>query len=1158
MNETTLDHGGAIPHWVRKTALVAFSLLLLGAIALVFTRLIAARVPEQRATLEKLITDRTGLAVRFENVHFAWDLSGTSAVFTRVELTDPKAGRVRVVAPELRVEFDTWDFLRHQQFSLGHVTLRSPDIEVIGDELAAEEPRAQRSAAARDTKRKPESPNEKERELVRRFTTWAELMPNGRIEVEGARVHLKRRGESAARHTFTLSQAVVSRGPSNFNAYGTMLLARDVGQSLFVSAKLEDLSTNSAPSGNLRLIARRVFLEKLGVPGIAGRGTIDATLHLDAGLVESATWQASARGLEFIGPEQGQENEAESRPESSRAGARFDHVTLTGKLERDARDVLLRFDDLQFTRGARLERAPNLTARFAIEPRTLRIARTTVQGERVPFMAAEFIAGLLAPQLAHGMPSLPGGWAPTAGELRDLTFDSGERLKYDRSGLRRAPRTEWTFSANLAGTQITRAADRASLAELDAKLRLDTRGMTLEFEPGQAAVMKADPAAEPRSIEVAGTLSYLNDSEAPSWKLDEFALSSGESTLLARGEWSAQSAKPLTLEFAHVDRELLRDAWMFFNGAAEPPQVLADVGSGKLAQAKLQLMPLREDGAQIDWRRSSGEIVLADVNLAGENTPGVTGLGGTLKFARGNSTLRVDAGSVEELEIKAARLDWPRGGVPRMHATLAGELTSPVLRRALQAQGLERLRGKVTLEAEVRGDRELRTPDAWRIAARLGDGEMMLAEGVPAIENLSGTLRYAEGQVRALALEGAWLGGPIEITSRRANARAAPSLALNGSADAARLLGLLGRGAATDRVSGQLAWSGVAQRSNQGDAWQVSLNSNLAGVESRLPEPFAKPRARQVAVNAALRLEGSAIREFEIEGGRSKISGQVRPEALDARFEFAGVSGELRRPGAEGATPTVEIDRLPLAQAPALLALSGAVLPTSGALAITIAELRHADQGLGTLDAHVARGERGVDFSFESRAQSPHMISIQGACAEPPTGPCDAEFSVATSKLASLIEAKLPTEWPMQSLRASGRISWPGEIRGEPARTLRGQFELETRGDDPNHQLFANASFDDGDIRLTNVQGAGPVADQLFHGEGRVGLVARDYDVTFEYEEVSLAASAAMPTPARARLSRAWSVLRGSVARQGWAEPPETRRVQWHGYWDSEPPGPAP
>jgi uncharacterized protein YhdP len=118
---------------VRPTLLVIFCAGLVAAIAAVFTQVVAARVPEQRATLEKLITDRTGLAVRFDNVHFAWNMEGTSAVFEHVELTDPVRGRVRVVAPELRVEFDTWDVLRHQSFSLGHVTLSSPDIDVIGD-----------------------------------------------------------------------------------------------------------------------------------------------------------------------------------------------------------------------------------------------------------------------------------------------------------------------------------------------------------------------------------------------------------------------------------------------------------------------------------------------------------------------------------------------------------------------------------------------------------------------------------------------------------------------------------------------------------------------------------------------------------------------------------------------------------------------------------------------------------------------------------------------------------------------------------------------------------------------------------------------------------------------------------------------------------------
>jgi hypothetical protein len=113
-------------------------------------------------------------------------------------------------------------------------------------------------------------------------------------EVEGARVHLLRRGDHAARTTFTLSQAMVRRDASSFNAFGTMLLSQDVGQSLFLSAKLEGLGIRNGVSGDLRVIARRVFLHKLPMLDAEGRGTLDATLHLQAGLVAAASWQASA------------------------------------------------------------------------------------------------------------------------------------------------------------------------------------------------------------------------------------------------------------------------------------------------------------------------------------------------------------------------------------------------------------------------------------------------------------------------------------------------------------------------------------------------------------------------------------------------------------------------------------------------------------------------------------------------------------------------------------------------------------------------------------------------------------------------------------------------------------------------------------------------
>ena len=334
MSDTSLERrqgGGNHPEtgWnVSRPVKRATAIILCSALAVllgvVFTRVIAARVPQQRATLEKLIAERTGLSVRFDNVRFAWNLDGASAVFTRVELTDPAAGRVRVVAPELRVELDTWDFLRHQQFSFGHVTLSSPDIDIIGDAdgsvlntLSANRTRPARGKAA----------GEDEATLLRRQLAWAELMPVGRIEVEGARVHLVRRGERVARHSFTLSQAVVSRGPGTFNAWGTMLLAQDVGQSLFVSAKLDGLRPGERVSGEMRFIARRVFLERLPLAGLAGRGTLDATLRLRDGRVESANWQGNAREVQLTG-----------HPEND-DGAHFDHLTANGQLTRAAGDL---------------------------------------------------------------------------------------------------------------------------------------------------------------------------------------------------------------------------------------------------------------------------------------------------------------------------------------------------------------------------------------------------------------------------------------------------------------------------------------------------------------------------------------------------------------------------------------------------------------------------------------------------------------------------------------------------------------------------------------------------------------------------------------------------------------------------------------------------
>jgi hypothetical protein len=1126
MTDTTLIEGGHAsdsPRWVRRTVLVTFCLLLVGTLGVVFTRVIAERVPQQRATLEKLITDRTGLAVRFDNVHFAWDLDGTSAVFERVELTDPKRGRVRVVAPELRVEFDTWDYLRNHQFSLGHVTLSSPDIEIVGDPVDDPTP----ATPARAGKARP-APADDEAALIRRFVAWAELMPDGRIEVEGARVHLLRRGDRAARNSFTLSQAVVSRSSSGFSAFGTMLLSQDLGQSLFVSAKLEGLGASSTVSGNLRVIARRVFLDKLPLAA-KGRGTLDASLRLENGLIHSATWQASARELDFGGE----------------SPIHFDHFTVHGRLERDAGDFLMRIADLQLTRGARLERAPNLTARVSVQPGTTRIARTTLSADRVPFMAAELIGAWLVPQLGERMAALSGGWGPTAGELRRLRFDS----RPDSRG--------WIFSAELRDAELTRPADRARIGQLAANLQFDANELRLTFSPQQPALLRFRDGEESRPLNLGGELVVLHAQAPLALRFEDLDVRSGASSLTAHGLWSADPhTAPLVLTLAQVDRALLRDGWSLLAPAAEPPALFADIERGSVVEGTINLHSRSDAGRHtVNWQRSNGALKLADLATTGTDVPHLTAGHGTLNFSRGNTQLRLAGGELDQLAVTAARVDWPRQGEPRLHAALRGELSSPILQRELAAQGLERLSGAVTLEADARGEKELRQPDLWRVSAQLTNTSIPLGGDLPPIEKLAGTIRIDDGQLRGIVLAGSWLGGPIEFESRRAATRANLNIGVRGVADAAPLLRLLGQADAASRIGGQLSWSGSMQRLAEEDAarnddWQLSLASNLAGVESRMPDPFDKARSRQFPVTAQLRLDADGIHDFTIEGRELSVRGQLVDGAILARFDVQGVAGELRRAAEAGAEPRVQFEQLDMKRAPAVLAAAGVLLAENGELLMNVDDLRYADNSLGALEATITRRDTGTEFSLESAPSAPHRLAARGACGIAETR-CRIAFTADTQHLAALLRGvQLPAEWPTEALHADGELTWPvGSLGGDLTRVLAGRFDLETQGRDSNHQLIANATLADGRIELANLQGTGPAADQIFRGNGYVALAAREYDLTIDYEQVALAATA-VPTPARARLARAWNSLRGSAVRRGWTEAPEARRMQWHGTWE--------
>ena len=105
-------------------------------------------------------------------------------------------------------------------------------------------------------------------------------------------------------------------------------------------------------------------------------------------------------------------------------------------------------------------------------------------------MAAEFMAGLFAPQLDGHMLELPGGWAPTAGVLRALRFDS-------EAG---------PFSAQLSGAELVRASDHARIGQLAARVQSTDNGLRVAFDPAEPATLRLPGAQEPRTFNLQGEL----------------------------------------------------------------------------------------------------------------------------------------------------------------------------------------------------------------------------------------------------------------------------------------------------------------------------------------------------------------------------------------------------------------------------------------------------------------------------------------------------------------------------------------------------------------------------------------------------------------------------------------------------------------------------
>ena len=206
--------------WARVTLIgLAAALALLIVVVLAY-QLALARVPEHRATLERLLHSQTGLDVRFSQLGVRWGWYGPEAVFRNVELGEPR--QVLLRAPELTVAFDAWRTMRSGHLEAGRISLVAPDIDLqrVGSEPAAARAATVTTRAAAGSAAIARLPATPALERARLLQRWRD----GRIDIEGGTLRLPDPGGSPEPLLLQIRRAGVRRSGVEGNVLGLVFL----------------------------------------------------------------------------------------------------------------------------------------------------------------------------------------------------------------------------------------------------------------------------------------------------------------------------------------------------------------------------------------------------------------------------------------------------------------------------------------------------------------------------------------------------------------------------------------------------------------------------------------------------------------------------------------------------------------------------------------------------------------------------------------------------------------------------------------------------------------------------------------------------------------------------------------------------------------------
>jgi uncharacterized protein YhdP len=857
--------------WLRVALLGSVSVGVVLMLVLFAYELARARIPQHRAALEHLVRVQTGLDVRFTELGLRWGWYGPEAVFRQVELDEPGSAEALLRAPELVVGFDAWRTLRSGHPEAGRIELIAPEIDftgrVDGQGALHGGARGDPQARAQGAGAIAASADSSALGRVAVLQRWR----GGRIDIEGGTLRLPHAGGGPNLfNSVQIRRASLRRSDDEWSVAGLVFLPDRVGRSARITLSVTgDLGKPAELSGALRVEARRLlfpgcrdFLAAL--PDLArhlprgGNGDLTMDLSFEHGQIVKARGNVRAGGLVFDGfagvvAASGVAVDAESAAPRS-------NVLVLDRLRGDWRVTRLgpgwrvRVDSLDLVKGEPLGSLTLDTSDSAVQAAPGRWVRGTL--EQAPLESVLAVARWLAPHFDLAGIQLDG-------TARTVAFDwasgrpQGERLQ---------------ASANLNDVALVPRSKDFTLSGLGARVSGTESQLTIDVQSRTARLELAQSQQQPLAdVHVASTLHVSSGRDGWQIATDEFLLEHQRASLSLSGSLQddpidpriAATGKLIGADIPLVVRLLGENTAQAFGAAA------SRLTAGRIQNADFALHgPISKLPFEGGGDSFTGSLTLRNAVLSGGDLwPDAEEIEAHVEWRGARIQATIDGGRAGRFQLAAAKAQWAADGASatrltghvngRLEDAIAWVHDHPGLQeyvpdmRDVDASGDASFDFNVSVPASVAAD--VHQPEVLARVSTFIDGATVHAvSGLPPLEGVTGSFVFDSGRLKRSTLTGSWLGGPVtlRVGERREKSQRVLAIQAQGTLTAQRLATLAN---ATGTVEGNTDWTGelayVQADSSHAPRWRMRADSNLLGVVSSLPDPFAKRSAAVVPMH---------------------------------------------------------------------------------------------------------------------------------------------------------------------------------------------------------------------------------------------------------------------------------------------------------------------